>query len=91
MLESPKIPPGSIGAVFAGRDGNVSVQRVIIDSPAMRAGLAEGDAVLAIDGVAVKNSTEARQRATGAPGTPVVLTVRRSLAQIPVGIVRANQ
>jgi len=58
--------------------GGLVVERVERDGPAARAGLSEGESVIAIDGVSTHDLTadELRDRVRGEVGTFVTLRVR---------------
>jgi CubicO group peptidase (beta-lactamase class C family) len=72
-------PFGGIGADVGRVGGEIHVLRPLPKSPAARAGLRAGDVITAIDGVATAgldiDAIIARLR--GAPGTEVVLEIRR--------------
>jgi len=68
----------------AKEDGGVYLTRVPADSPAARAGLAEGDLVQALDGQKTKTVAELLNLVRFAPGATVRLTVVRSQKQITV-------
>jgi membrane-associated protease RseP (regulator of RpoE activity) len=88
-LAAPSTRSGTIG-VFVNQNGNELVLfQVIPGSPAERAGLKMGDTLLAVEGAPVTNGQEANQRLTGAPGSPVVLKVRRAGTEQTVSVVRA--
>ncbi len=69
-----------IGAEVGVRDERVVIIAPIAGSPAEKAGLTAGDAVLKIDGQDATRFTltEATTKIRGKKGTPVTLTVRRS-------------
>jgi len=68
-----------VGIQVAGRNDVVVITRVFPDSPAAKAGLAAGDRVVAVDGVAARGGAldAAIARVRGPEGTAVTLTVRR--------------
>jgi hypothetical protein len=80
-------PPGTIGAFLSGTPPVIA--SVIAQSPADAAGLHVGDQVAAVDGQAVASVSDAMARITGAPGTPVVLTLVRSGSSMTVTVTRA--
>jgi hypothetical protein len=69
--------PGQIGVWFENRDGAARFSRVFPDLPAARAGIAAGDALLAIgtDDVRALGMTGLTTLVGGAPGSTVTLTV----------------
>jgi carboxyl-terminal processing protease len=70
---------GGIGVEVDFRDEYVIVIAPIEGSPAERAGVRSGDRIVAIDNVPVrgKSSEDLVKKMRGAPGTKVVLTIRR--------------
>ena len=70
---------GGIGVEVDFRDDFVVVIAPIEGSPASRAGVRSGDRIIAIDNAPVrgKSSEDLVRQMRGAPGTKVVLTVRR--------------
>lgn len=83
-----------IGAQVGVRDGEVTIVSPIPGSPAERAGLRTGDAILEVNGEAVKGKSllEVVALIRGPRGTAVSLTIRRIGASQPekVSIVRAQ-
>jgi predicted metalloprotease with PDZ domain len=73
--------PGTVGAGFSEEHGRVTVAWLVPEGPAAKAGVHVGDAVLAVDGMVVRNRQEAESRTRGAPGTPVRLEVRRDTGE----------
>lgn len=71
---------GGIGVEVDFQDEYVTVIAPIEGSPAFRAGVHPGDRILAIDNTPVrgKSADELVRQMRGAPGTKVVLTVRRT-------------
>ncbi len=69
-----------VGACVALRAGRVSVDAVVVGSPAERAGVRAGDRLRAVDGRALGGLPveEVVLRARGAAGTSVALTVERA-------------
>jgi carboxyl-terminal processing protease len=70
---------GGIGVEVDFRDEYVIVIAPIEGSPAERAGVRSGDRIVAIDNLSVrgKSSEDLVRKMRGAPGTKVVLTIRR--------------
>jgi carboxyl-terminal processing protease len=69
---------GGLGIEVIGVDGVLRVIAPIDDSPAARAGIRAGDAIVAIDGVTVaEREDEALDQLRGPAGTQVVLTIER--------------
>lgn len=88
---SPRRPaPGTLGAGFSEDRGHVTFAWLLPDGPAERAGVTVGDRLLAVDGLVVRDRTEAEARAHGAPGTPVRLQVRRASVEQEVLVTRAE-
>jgi len=85
---------GGIGAVIGSRDGKVVVQMPYENSPAHKAGLAIGDEILKVNGVAVtgKNTDEVSKLLKGQANTTVKLEVLSYGQNKPrhVELVRAN-
>jgi hypothetical protein len=88
-LAAPNTRAGTIGAFVNLNGEELVIFQVIPGSPAARAGLRVGDTLLAVDGAPVTSGLEANQRLTGAPGSPVVLKVRRAGTEQTVSVVRA--
>jgi carboxyl-terminal processing protease len=86
-----------IGARLGTKDGRVSVEAPLPDSPAQRAGVAPGDVILEVDGASTAglDLRAVAKRITGAPGTvvrlklahqdgrEVVLEITRSAITLP--------
>ncbi len=75
---------GGLGLEVTMRDGALVVVSPIDDTPAARAGIEPGDAILAIDGTPTRDLTltQAIDRMQGAPGTKVkLLLMRKGFAQ----------
>jgi serine protease Do len=65
------------GMGLEGKEGAI-VAEVVPDSPAMEAGLKQGDVIVAVDGRKVASNTELRNRISAtSPGTKVTLTLIR--------------
>ncbi|MCP3099861.1 carboxypeptidase regulatory-like domain-containing protein [Myxococcus sp. K15C18031901] len=69
--------PGTLGAGFSENRGHVAFAWLTPEGPAARAGITVGDRLVAVDGVVVRNRTEAELRSRGAPGSPVRLRLVR--------------
>lgn len=82
-----------IGVVM-GMDNNknINIVAVMEDSPGQKAGLAEGDQIIAVDGTPVTEMAfdEVATHVRGEPGTDVVLTIMRDGAQQDYTITRDN-
>jgi serine protease Do len=90
LIKNGKVVRGSIGVTIqdltpdlaegmglSGKEGAL-VTEVRPDSPASEAGLKRGDAITAVDGIAVKSNSDLRNHiAATAPGTRVTLTLFR--------------
>ena len=63
------------------------VSRVVEDSPAQKAGLVEGDMVLSIDGVEVRDWVEMATQISQSPGKSLLLSVLRGQATEQITIV----
>jgi hypothetical protein len=88
-LSPIRMPPGSVGAMVGQEGAQLVIDRVLPESPAESAGLQAGDILLTVDGAPVANPAEAFQRLRGAPGSTVVLTVRRAGSERSISITRA--
>ena len=53
------------------------VDEVVPDKPAQRAGIARGDRILAIDGIAVASPADAAAATNAHPGVPIVVAIAR--------------
>lgn len=82
-----------IGVVM-GMDNNknINIVAVMEDSPGEKAGLAEGDQIIAVDGTPVTEMAfdEVAAHVRGEPGTDVVLTIMRDSTQQDYTITRDN-
>lgn len=71
---------GGIGAIIKKRpDGGVVISEPYAGSPAIKAGLAPGDTIMAVDGVTVigETSEQSTSRMKGQPGTDVRFSIIR--------------
>jgi carboxyl-terminal processing protease len=71
---------GGVGVALQRRGAALEITEVMPGSPAARAGLAPGDRVLAVDGVATDGASP---QLRGAAGTRVVITVAREGWAVP--------
>jgi carboxyl-terminal processing protease len=82
-----------IGVLLNQENGTTTVQRVIPDSPADKAGMKAGDTIVAVDGKSTAGATfdELAAEIRGDPGTKVTITVIHagSTAQVDIDITRA--
>lgn len=62
------------------------LEGIVDNSPAMKAGLKEGDTVLAVNGEAVGDWGEMADRISGSPDTEIVLNINREEAVIDVNV-----
>ena len=87
-LEVPPWTPGGVGITF-GSDRTVSL--LLPDAPADRAGLREGDRIVAVDGRSLHglSSDETPPYIIGPVGEPVTLTIWRGDAAFDVTVERA--
>jgi hypothetical protein len=88
-LSPPGIASGTIGVVIGQQGEQPTISQVSPNSPGARAGLQVGDVLLTVDGTPVANPAAAFQRLRGAPGSTVVLTVRRAGVERTVSVTRA--
>ena len=75
---------GGLGLEVTLREGVVTVVSPLDDTPAARAGMASGDQILQIDGVATREMSlsQAQQKMVGPPGSRIdLLVMRRGFAQ----------
>ncbi len=72
---------GGIGATISEINGQVIIRQPYAGSPAQKAGLLPGDAILEIDNLSAnnKNSEEIRQLLRGQPNTPLTLKIKRAI------------
>lgn len=82
--------PGTIGASFDDGPGGVSISWIIAGSPVDKAGLKQGDLMLAIDGKPLQRSVEAFARTKGEPGSAVRISYRRAGADAEAVVTRAG-
>jgi carboxyl-terminal processing protease len=83
---------GGLGIEVTMQDGFVKVVAPIEDTPAAHAGLQSGDLITHVDGEAIKGKSlrEAVRQMRGAPGTKILLKIRRPDSEdFDVTIVRA--
>ena len=79
-----------IGAQVEDRNGVLTIVTPLTSSPAEKAGLKPGDAILAVDGVSIVGTPyeEAVNMVRGPKGTTVLLHIRRSGSEFDVSVVR---
>jgi hypothetical protein len=77
-LAMRRTPPGTVGAMVGQEGDQLVIGTIMSEGPAERAGLRTGDILLTVDGTPVTDPMQALQRLRGAPGSPVVLTVKRA-------------
>jgi PDZ domain len=72
-----------VGVQVEGIDGTLRVAAVIEDSPAARAGIAQGDVIVAVDGKSVRDvpPSEIDRLLEGPPGTVIRLTLRHGTTE----------
>lgn len=77
-----------IGAFLNQEEGLISIQRVMPGLPAERAGIEDGDVILAIDGEKTAGLTldQAVRRIKGPKGTTVTLSIERKELKAPVEV-----
>ncbi|MCC6899219.1 MAG: carboxypeptidase regulatory-like domain-containing protein [Polyangiaceae bacterium] len=87
--EAPRIELLGIGAVLAAKDDAMLIGKVVAGGGAAEAGLAPGDAILAVDGASVVTLgfEGTIQRIRGPEGTSVSLLVRRGDGGAPGPVV----
>lgn len=90
VVEPFHAEPGTVGAVLKYADGQLVVDWLVPDGPAQRAGVRVGDVILAVDGAGVSNISEASQKLRGAPGSAVLITLRRAGTDQTVPVNRAG-
>ena len=88
--ETPQMELVGIGVSLKPDGDTLLIQRVFPDSGAADAGIAAGDRILAVDGVAVPQLgfDGSLNSIRGQEGTTVALTIKRGDAQLAVPIVR---
>lgn len=81
-----------IGAVLDLKDSVVTIASVLDGSPAQKAGLKSGDAIVGVDGQSAEGWTIEKAATTiqGKAGTTVKLSFVRDMTAMDVSIVRAN-
>ena len=93
LMEQTEGSFGGIGIVMGkDNDDNIKIVAVMEDSPGQKAGLLEGDQIIAVDNMPV-NAMQFEDVAThvrGEVGTDVVITIQRDNAQQDITITRDN-
>jgi hypothetical protein len=74
VLAMPVTPSGTIGARFFSSGAQIALGGVVPGGPADRAGILEGDLLVALDGTPPKSLADAQARAVGAPLSTVSVT-----------------
>ena len=77
MVGAPSVTDGELPAGARVRDPVVRVMSVLPESPAYRAGIVSGDAVLSVNGQAFQEAELARQFITERSGEGVILVLQR--------------
>jgi len=79
---------GGLGLEVTFESGFVKVISPIDDTPAARAGMKAGDLILAIDGMTVQGLSlnESVEKMRGAPGSKIVLSVKRLNVEKPIDV-----
>lgn len=69
-----------IGVVYSLQDGFGVIERVIINSPAQKAGILDGDIIVSVDGKSVKglSTDEIKELVVGEKGTVVTIGISRN-------------
>ncbi|MFZ5476289.1 MAG: S41 family peptidase [Myxococcota bacterium] len=76
---------GGLGITIQMKDGGLTIEYPLEDTPAFKAGLLAQDRILKIDGEGTLNMDldEAVSKMRGHPGTPVTLTIMRTSFETP--------
>lgn len=82
------LAPGGVAVTLGLDEGRVVIAAVAVGSEAERAGLLEGDEIVAIDGVAPASLAAARTHLGGPLGVDVLVSVRRKGATKILRVVR---
>jgi len=90
-MEPMRAEPGSVGAQLRIFNGQVVLDWLMPDGPAQRAGVHPGDVLVSVDGQAVQSVFDAGMKLRGAPGTAVLVTVRRGGTEQTLSIRRAGE
>jgi PDZ domain len=88
----PETPTGRIGIVFEPMSGQgLKVSMVTKEMPAAKAGVREGDLIVAVDGLSMVDWNDFQaDTIRGKPGTIVVLTIKRGDQILKISITRAS-
>jgi hypothetical protein len=89
-IDGFRAPPGKVGLSPQDREHGVYVASVAKDGPAEKAGIKEGDRIVAVDGVPIDSTDEMLKRVPGKPGTQVSITIRRGDQEQVLTMVRAR-
>ncbi len=93
LMEQTQGSFGGIGVIMGqGKDNSIRIVSVMEDSPGQKAGLAEGDQIMAVDGTSVDELPfdQVAAHVRGEAGTNVVLTIMRDGQQMDFTITRDN-
>src|SRR4029077_2312761 len=82
------LAPGGVAITLGESEGKIVIVSVAPGSEAERAGLAEGDEIVAVDGAAVPPLAPTRTRLDGPLGADVIVRIRRVAALSDVRVVR---
>lgn len=76
-----------LGILIGNSDGGVKVLRVILDSPAAKAGVKKDDLITSVNGVNVVNANDViSQVQKNKPGDQVTLTIKRGNDQVQIAV-----
>lgn len=93
LMEQTEGSFSGIGVIMSMNDEkNIFIVSVIEDSPGAKAGILEGDQILAVDGVSVNEMAfdEVAAHVRGEPDTNVVITIMRNGTKQDITVTRAN-
>lgn len=91
VLERLTADPGTVGLrLRSDSDMPPTVISVLPGGPAEQGGVRVGDVILAVDGARVSGWSDATQKIRGAPGSPVVLLLKRGSSETTLTLRRAG-